>query len=345
MRKTLAFFILAASFLPIGAFAALPATGSLVKASGPAVYYYANDAKRYVFPNEGTYKSWFTSFDAVKTITDADLALMPIGGNVTYRPGIRMLKVQTDPKVYAVERGGTLRWVTTSQLAESLYGQFWNTFIDDVSDAFFVNYTIGEPIDAVGEYTPSKAAGDVTTIDADKFIPPPANPPLSDSGISNQLEAWRAFALNDLNAIRQQHGKPPLVINKLLNDIAQIHSRDMGINIKDLQHEGFLGESPDERIRDGKVPDVENRVFITVPHPAPIEWSAENIGMITKVKTDEVEEAIQKMHQLFLDEPVDEHNHRTTMLSTFQPYSEVGIGIYLDAAGAFWLTEDFITVP
>ena len=40
--------------------AAVTPPDSLVKASGPAVYYYAADGKRYVFPTEGVYDSWFS---------------------------------------------------------------------------------------------------------------------------------------------------------------------------------------------------------------------------------------------------------------------------------------------
>ena len=51
-----------------------------------------------------------------------------------------------DPKTYTVSRGGLLRWVTTEEVAVALYGPDWNTMIDDVSDAFFFGYTIGDPI-------------------------------------------------------------------------------------------------------------------------------------------------------------------------------------------------------
>ncbi|MSR85530.1 hypothetical protein EXS71_03810, partial [Candidatus Uhrbacteria bacterium] len=45
--------------LPGVASAAVISAGDLVKASGPAVYYYAADQKRYVFPNEKSYWSWY----------------------------------------------------------------------------------------------------------------------------------------------------------------------------------------------------------------------------------------------------------------------------------------------
>ena len=83
--------------------------GSLIKgASSPAVYFCGRGGKRYVFPNEQAFHTWFVDFSAVITIPDASLGSIMIGGNVNYRPGVRMVKIQSDPKVYAVAPGGTL---------------------------------------------------------------------------------------------------------------------------------------------------------------------------------------------------------------------------------------------
>ncbi len=133
---------------PSVASAATLNSGDLIKASGPAVYYYAADGKRYVFPNEKTYFTWYSGFGTVKTITDAELAAIMIGGNVTYRPGVKMVKITTDPKVYAVAKGGKLRHVPTEACAITLYGANWNTQIEDVPDGFFVNYSVGSPINS-----------------------------------------------------------------------------------------------------------------------------------------------------------------------------------------------------
>jgi hypothetical protein len=126
--------------------AATVSAGSLIKASGAAVYYYASNGKRFVFPNEKTYKTWFSDFSSVVTITDAELAAIQIGGNIVYRPGTRLVKITTDPKVYAVSAHGTLHWITSEAIANQLYGATWNQMIDDVSDAFFTNYTYGADI-------------------------------------------------------------------------------------------------------------------------------------------------------------------------------------------------------
>lgn len=117
-----------------------------VKGSGDAVYYCGSDGKRYVFPNERVYYSWYSDFSGVTTVDDVALGSIQIGGNVTYKPGLRMVKIQTDPKVYAVSAGGVLRWVQTEAIAQALYGSDWNTKVDDVSDALFANYTVGSPI-------------------------------------------------------------------------------------------------------------------------------------------------------------------------------------------------------
>jgi hypothetical protein len=144
--------------------------GDLIKASGAAVYYYANDGKRYVFPTLKVYQSWYKDFSAVKTITDSQLAMISIGGNVTYKPGVRMVKVDTDPKAYAVDSHGTLRWMKTEALAKALYGDNWATKIDDIPDAFFVNYKMGTDISGTGDFSPLTVSEAATSINADKGL-------------------------------------------------------------------------------------------------------------------------------------------------------------------------------
>jgi uncharacterized protein YkwD len=341
MRKLL-FAIAIAASLPFGA-AAAPAPDTLVKASGPAVYYFATDGKRYAFPNARTYASWFTDFSGVKTISDTELAAMPLGGNVTYRPGIRMVKIQSDPKVYAVDRNGTLRWVTTETIAEDLYGQYWNTAIDDVSDAFFASYRVGSPVATLGDFNPFVASEATDTIAADKGITVGPSPYRSDTEVANVVDEWRAIALKDLNALRAQNGKAPLVMSPLLNRIATIHSRDMALHLRTLEHDGSLGEIPDNRIRDGKVPNRDATAFMTVAAPTNVDWTSENVGMRYGYG-EGPEQHIPALHAMFMDEPNDVPNHRTTMLSVLRPYAVVGIGPYLGADGKFWLTEDFISL-
>ncbi len=111
-----------------------------------AVYVIGADGMRHAFPSETVYKTWFEDYEDVAFIDPANLAGYPLGANVTVRPGTWLVKITTDPKVYAVEPGGILRWVTTEQIAESLYGSDWNDQIVDVPDVFWGNYTVGDAI-------------------------------------------------------------------------------------------------------------------------------------------------------------------------------------------------------
>lgn len=78
------------------------ATGADVNDPCRAVYYLGADGKRYVFPNQKTYMTWYSNFSTVKVVSSTEMSSYPIGGNATYRPGTKMIKITTDPKVYAV---------------------------------------------------------------------------------------------------------------------------------------------------------------------------------------------------------------------------------------------------
>lgn len=149
-------------------------TGSLIKLADDgdpetqydsAVYYYSSDGKRYAFPNDKVFFSWYDDFSSVEIVTSAAMADIRLGGNVAYRPGSRMVKIQSDPKTYAVARGGVLRWVVSEEIAEGLYGADWNRDIDDVDVAFWVDYSFGENIESASDYDPAEAMAQTTTID------------------------------------------------------------------------------------------------------------------------------------------------------------------------------------
>lgn len=128
--------------LPMQAQAA--SAGDLIKGTTlSTVYYYGGDGSRYAFPNEKTYFSWYADFSDVTTLSDTALAAIPLAGNIVYRPGAHWIKIQSDPKTYAVTPDGTIHWIETEDVATGLAGSDWSSFIDDVSDTFFVDYTVG----------------------------------------------------------------------------------------------------------------------------------------------------------------------------------------------------------
>ena len=135
-----------------------------------SVYYYGDDGLRYVFPNDKTYFTWYSDFDDVQWVSDSTLATIQIGGNVTYKPGVKMLKINSDPTVYAVADGGELRAIDSEEIAIELYGATWNQQIDDVPDGFFGNYEIGSRIELSSQYDPEAEEADAFSIATDKGL-------------------------------------------------------------------------------------------------------------------------------------------------------------------------------
>lgn len=133
-----------AAFAPMTAHAGGYEPGDNIK--GPTlstVYYYGYDGNRYTYPNEKTWFTWWDGFSGVVEITDSELADITLAGNIVYRPGSRWIKIDTDPKTYAVARDGMIHWIETEAVATDYDGSDWNTNIDDVPDVFFVDYTAG----------------------------------------------------------------------------------------------------------------------------------------------------------------------------------------------------------
>lgn len=122
-------------------------SGSLMKlVTSTTVNYCGADGKRYIFPNEKTYFTWYPNFSGIITVSAAQMGSIPIGGNVTYRPGTKLLKVTTDPKIYAVEKNGLLRYLPTAEIATLFYGKNWLSLVEDLPDPFFVNYRRGADV-------------------------------------------------------------------------------------------------------------------------------------------------------------------------------------------------------
>ncbi|MBI4598653.1 cupredoxin domain-containing protein [Candidatus Uhrbacteria bacterium] len=173
----------AETLTPLSALAA----GDLIRGQAfPAVYYYGKDGFRYVFPNDKTYKSWYgDDFSTVKWISDTDLGKIQIGGNATYKPGFKMLKINSDARTYAVSENGELRWVTSESVAVSLYGIDWNTKIDDVPDAYFGNYHLGSDVEVADDFNPTAEMNAAKSIDMDKDLESPATLDITDNAYSS----------------------------------------------------------------------------------------------------------------------------------------------------------------
>ncbi|MBI4435157.1 cupredoxin domain-containing protein [Candidatus Uhrbacteria bacterium] len=175
--------------------------GDLIRGeSYSAVYYYGLDGFRYVFPNDKTYFTWYSDFDDVKWITDGDLADIQIGGNVTYKPGVKMIKINSDPTVYTVGSGGEIRSIPSEEVAEELYGSTWNRQIDDVADGFFSNYTMGSALEFASQFDADAEEASADSIDIDKELMTFLTVSITDSGYSpDELEFSAGRAVRFVN--------------------------------------------------------------------------------------------------------------------------------------------------
>ncbi|KKW30396.1 MAG: hypothetical protein UY72_C0013G0006 [Candidatus Uhrbacteria bacterium GW2011_GWD2_52_7] len=143
---------LAAAALVLGSvlpsFAQAATAGDLIKCEDfSAVYYLADDGKRYVFPNENMYFSWFPDFRDVVTISCDNLAALPIGGTAVYQAGTRLVKIPSVPTVFAVEPNGVLRAIASEEQARELFGDDWAKRVDDVPEGFWPSFTQGTELE------------------------------------------------------------------------------------------------------------------------------------------------------------------------------------------------------
>jgi hypothetical protein len=159
-------FLALIAFAPFGVFA-LPAVAHAALPTPPAIlewdstvrgwddstYWYDTDGNRYAFTSRASYQSWFPgSPTGVSKAGIPDLATAKLAGAVFNRPGVRLVKFQSSPDVYAVSRYGVLRKIATEQVAMELYGEAWTSFIDELSVTDYPLYTFGATITDAAEY-------------------------------------------------------------------------------------------------------------------------------------------------------------------------------------------------
>jgi hypothetical protein len=130
------------------------------------VYYYASNGKRYVMTGKDVIASWYNQGQDlltgasgvcrnVKQLSATDLSNIPLGGNVDIRPGTYILKIASDPKLYVVSRGRTLRPLAGSGLAEQIFSGTSSQRLRIIPDAFFGGYKIGATITSAADFNAS----------------------------------------------------------------------------------------------------------------------------------------------------------------------------------------------
>ncbi len=156
--------------------------GMLIATGAPnelhRVYYIGRNGRRYIFPTATTFATWF--LDATSTVpirvdahacasvvqvSDVQMAVIQIGGNVTIRPGTVATGITTDPRRYVVSRGGVLRPLANEGLLFEVQPSWLTERVVMTRDAYFVTYSVGREIVNPSTYNWASEIG--VTLDQD----------------------------------------------------------------------------------------------------------------------------------------------------------------------------------
>ncbi len=100
------------------------------------------------FMDAQTFMTYEDDWSNVETVTDATLPTLSLGGPMLPNDGVVLVKIQTVPKVYAIEADGTLRWITSEAVAISNYGSSWANYVIDIPDTLFPRFDFGTDIES-----------------------------------------------------------------------------------------------------------------------------------------------------------------------------------------------------
>lgn len=91
----------------------------------------------------------------ITIVTQAQLAVLPLGVVVGFRPGTTLVKFPSIPKTYEIDRNGLLRWITDESTALRLHGLHWNALVITESEANYNQYRFGSDISSAITYDPT----------------------------------------------------------------------------------------------------------------------------------------------------------------------------------------------
>jgi CSLREA domain-containing protein len=125
---------------------------SLVKTNhNDTVYMIDIDQTRRPFVNREIFFTWYEDFRFVRIISELEMSSIALGPPMLPRPGMALIKLADDLKVYAVEHNMILRWIPNESTARFMYGELWQSQVLELEPYLFARYTIGVPL-SEGEY-------------------------------------------------------------------------------------------------------------------------------------------------------------------------------------------------
>ncbi len=148
---------------------------------------------------------------------------------------------------------------------------------------------------------------------------PPINLPPAGTSLTEQLEQ-QLFAL--INQDRAAQGLYAYMLNSTLSSGARQHSIRMATTGCGMSHQCPGEPDPCQRETDEGITWMSCGENIGYTSPDPTDWAG-----------------VQGIEQDMLNEKPPDDGHRLNLLSS--SFHRVGVGIYIDASGIVWITEDF----
>lgn len=112
-----------------------------------AVYLLDKNNTRHAYPTSAIWESYFgKDFSKVEKVSGAEMSAYGLGRNVPFKTGM-LMKIPSVDKVYFVSQNAKISWVTTSDLAKSMYGTDWAKKVKDLPESFFTDYSAGKNIE------------------------------------------------------------------------------------------------------------------------------------------------------------------------------------------------------
>lgn len=124
------------------------------------LYWRGSNGNRFSFPTEDVFLSWFPASQfrpAIFNLTDAQVVAIPLAGSVLYKAGTRLIKLSSDPKIFAVGNNGSIHWIPSEGTIEKIFGYYWRNILVTIPDVLFVNYSVGRVIESPQDFDPEQA--------------------------------------------------------------------------------------------------------------------------------------------------------------------------------------------
>ncbi|MBI3626685.1 hypothetical protein HY224_01415, partial [Candidatus Uhrbacteria bacterium] len=123
----------------------MPAAPALIKDDRhTTVFYLATNGRRYVFPNEDTYYSWYGDFREVVKISQEAMASIPIGGVARIRPGTWLVREPFEGKLCWVDSNYVLWWHNHGLVIQQ--HDPWHHLTKTISESQVGGYKAVQPI-------------------------------------------------------------------------------------------------------------------------------------------------------------------------------------------------------